>query len=138
MNAPGYTPRTSGLLQGSGGLRQRRKGRTAFGGIRLGDHKRIREEVPDIEEDAKYSEAELLLLAEKILIEDSRGVKDEPAILLVPHMRHRQAHEVYTAQGVPDPSIVQGMYWRTHPNGRAFRTDAEGKAENGFYRMKTL
>lgn len=98
----------------------------------LSDHTRIKNEVPDFQEGIDYTPRELLLLAEKMLIKDPKPVNEAPAILLIPHLRDRQKREIYNQNGVPDPSICEGLYWRTHPQGRIVRP--EGNTDRSFYR----
>lgn len=85
-------------------------------------------EAPEYEPGRRYTKAELSLMADKLLYENSK-VKpstEEPVILLSrSQWRHRYAHEIYCTEGQPDPSIVAGLYWRTHPQGRSFRTPQE-------------
>lgn len=136
-------PKGSGLLRGGGGIRyfpprQRRyrfKREPEWAGLRLSDWERIRKEVPDYDDNIEYSRRELMLLTEKILIEDDKPFQEAPIILLAPHFLERVKREVYCSAGTPDPSIVSGLYWRTHPRGRAWRTPSEMKATAGsFYK----
>jgi hypothetical protein len=94
----------------------------------------IVELVPDYEEGVRYNERQLGYLADKMLILNPDP--DRP-VLFWAQVRSRKRREILTDRGVPDPSIVQGMYWRTHPRGRAWwnyeeRQDDEKK--HGFYR----
>lgn len=133
----GYDAIGSGLLRGSGGIRRRQKRRKTSGwsDVSIQDRQRILKEVPDFEEDVEYTERQLLLLAEKILRADSKPPQEYPAVLFYEHMKDRWRREIYTSNGIPDPSIVQGIYWRTHPNGRKVNSDEQRK-NNGasFYR----
>jgi hypothetical protein len=135
-----YAPRSSGLLHGSGGLRgfRRRRAREGrnFPDLMLSATTRIRDEVPDFDPDLadQYTQRELRLLAEKILLTDPKLASEEPAWLNATSYRYRLAHEIYTASGVPDPAIASGMYWRTHPNGRKWATPEVMRATGcGFY-----
>jgi hypothetical protein len=108
-----------------------------FSDIHLSDQTRIRNEVPDFDESCDYTRRELTLLAEKILIEDPRHIDEHPAILLAPHYMDRLRHEIFVSSGVPQPHVVSGLYWRTHPDGRKWwnreeRADSEKK--RSFYR----
>jgi hypothetical protein len=80
----------------------------------------IKAEIPEFDPryEFEYSARELLLLAEKILLEDPKPAHEAPAWLSANKLRQRQRREIYVANGTPDPSIVSGMYWRTHPDGR--------------------
>jgi hypothetical protein len=83
----------------------------------------------------EYTSRELHLLAEKILLEDPKRSDEEPIYLSMDQLRHRQRKEVQCADGTPDPEIVSGLYWRTHPNGRNWTTAEQRKANaSGFYR----
>lgn len=104
--------------------------------ILLSDWPRIREEVPDFDPDQEYSDRQLQMIAEKILINDPKPHREHPAILLAPHYIERAKREIYTQRGTPDPSIVNGLYWRTHPNGRKFIADPDErrKHDSSFYK----
>ncbi len=103
--------------------------------LMLSDTQRIKQEVPEFQDGIEYTPRELLLLAEKMLLEDPKPIGEDPAILLAEHLRHRQAHEIYNANGIPDPSIQSGLYWRTHPQGRNVDPHFYDKAKGrSFYR----
>lgn len=134
------SPRKSGALKGSGRRwRPRRKNwrKESWGDILIKDWTRIRNEVPDFdpEREFSYSKHELILLAEKMLLEDPKPFREHPQVLLAPHWIERAKREVYVGNGVPDPSVMLGIYWRTHPQGRkvnsAFAREIHGA---GFYR----
>lgn len=133
-----YKPRESGLLRGGGGStrpRSKRHKGTLKNGIKdckLSDRWTLRQAVPNFDPalEFKYSQRELILLAEKILDADPKPAKEHPAILFMDRLLERRKREIYVASGVPDPSVVRGSFNRTHPNGRKLRT---GKGE-GFYR----
>ncbi len=57
----------------------------------------------------------------------SRGNAGDNAILFEEHLIQRRRREIYTTEGVPDPSIVSGIYNRVHPQGRKVNTDAQRK-----------
>jgi hypothetical protein len=67
---------------------------------------------------------------------DVKGIGDKhgPAILFEEHFASRRKREIYTTIGTPDPSIVAGMYNRTHPQGRKVNS-SEQRKKNGasFY-----
>lgn len=47
----------------------------------------------------------------------------------------RLRREVYVGSGTPDPSVVSGIYWRTHPEGRSVNSDEQRKRNGAsFYR----
>lgn len=95
----------------------------------------IIEYVPDFEEGVDYSDYQLELLADRILLINP---DDERPVLFSDHLRRRHMREIYVNNGSPDPSIVEGLYWRTHPQGRAWWSARERAADsenkNGFYR----
>ncbi len=64
-----------------------------------------------------------------------RGIGGEDPILFEEHFQSRKRREIYTAQGTPDPSIVSGIYNRTHPQGRKVNSK-EQRLRNGasYYR----
>lgn len=64
-----------------------------------------------------------------------KGIGGDNPILFEEHFQSRKRREIYTAQGTPDPSIVSGMYNRTHPNGRKVNS-VEQRKRNGasFFR----
>lgn len=125
----GHDSHRSGLLTGGGVRGARPRQNVVRGGhlkhkdfldVHITDPSRIKEDVPDFdpEREFEYSARELLLLAEKILLEDPKPSKEHPAWLSAQKLRMRQKREIYVASGIPDPSIESGLYWRTHPNGR--------------------
>jgi hypothetical protein len=57
---------------------------------------------------------------------------DVPDWLTADEYLRRQRREIYNKEGVPDPSIVEGLYWRVFPGGRKF--NAKRKSNEGFYR----
>jgi hypothetical protein len=64
-----------------------------------------------------------------------RGIGGENPILFEEHFQSRRRREIFTSLGTPDPSIVQGMYNRVHPQGRKVNS-SEQRQKNGasFYR----
>jgi hypothetical protein len=93
----------------------------------------IVEFVPDYEEGMEYNERQLGYLADKMLILNPDS--DRP-VLFSDRLRSRKRREILTDRGVPDPSIVSGLYWRTHPQGRAWWNYEERQEDDnrGFYR----
>jgi len=65
----------------------------------------------------------------------ARGIGGENPILFEEHLHSRRRREIYTTVGVPDPSIVSGIYNRTHPEGRKVNSKEQRK-KNGasFFR----
>lgn len=47
-----------------------------------------------------------------------RKIDGKNPILFESHLHNRRRREIYNAEGIPDPSIVSGIYNRFHPNGR--------------------
>jgi hypothetical protein len=64
-----------------------------------------------------------------------RGIAGEDPILFEEHLYSRKRREIYNQNGVPDPSINEGMFWRTHPQGRKVNSDDQRKRHGAsFYR----
>ena len=140
-------PEGSGLLQGGGvacsparrklSAVKKRPTKNFPRDVHLTDYHALRNFVPDYDPSLEfaYTAWELHVLAEKMLLEDEKKPGDEPAYLTMDMYRNRQRREIQCGDGVPDPAIVCGLYWRTHPNGRAWTTK-EQRAKNGssFYR----
>lgn len=86
-------------------------------------HKSIREAEIELEFDSnhefEYTREELGLIADKILW-DNRDWDRFP-ILFRNQIKRRYQREIYNVNGVPDPEIVSGIYWRAHPQGRKLR-----------------
>lgn len=84
----------------------------------------------------EYSERELHLMAEKLLLDDAKPYDEAPYWLSCEQLRRRQKREVQTSTGTPDPAIVSGLYWRTHPEGRSARLDSRKRADTkaSFYK----
>lgn len=138
----GYDSKGSGLFSGGGGTarskRRRYRGWTKnqLPNLNLYNREEIKE-LPDFDPDLEfvYSGRDLLLLAEKILLNDPKSPDREPRILFMDGLKRRTKHEIYTVEGTPDPSIVKGIYNRTHPNGLRISTE-EQRRKNGasYYR----
>lgn len=141
-------PRSSGLLKGGGGIRRYRRRKSAIKGWgknfpdrMLSDSQAIREEIPDFDPalEFDYTRRELSLLAEKILLEDPKPMAEDPVVLNYSALRHRTKPEIYTSSGIADPTLTEGlngegMYWRTHPNGRKWATEEMRRTTGcGFY-----
>lgn len=64
-----------------------------------------------------------------------RGNDGDNPVLFDTHLEQRRKREIYTANGVPDPEIVSGLYYRTHPQGRKVNTEEQRrKSGAAFYR----
>lgn len=137
-------PHASGLLTGGGFRRFKIRRYVAQGGrlkhfpdVHISDVSNIKREVPDFDPalEFAYTKRELLLLAEKILLEDDKPGHERPAYLSANRLLHRLKREIYCANGTPDPSFVSGLYWRTHPEGRKWKTQEQRKEHgSAFYR----
>lgn len=65
----------------------------------------------------------------------ARGISGENPILFENHLQDRRRREIYTSIGTPDPSIQQGIFNRTHPQGRKVNTKEQRKRHGAsFYR----
>jgi hypothetical protein len=61
------------------------------------------------------------------------SLMDHPRpVLTQDSLRYRLKREIYNVNGVPDPSIVSGMYWRTHPLG--LKHNPNRKPDDPFYK----
>lgn len=98
-----------------------------------------------IEENNKYTGTELDLMADDILRAHSRatspetgkpnGIKGDAPILFEEHIYARKRREIYNQNGVPEPSINEGMFWRPHPQGRKVNSDEQRRRHGAsFYR----
>jgi hypothetical protein len=64
-----------------------------------------------------------------------RGIAGEDPVLFEEHLYSRKRREIYNQNGVPDPSINEGMFWRTHPQGRKVNSNDQRKKHGAsFYR----
>lgn len=64
-----------------------------------------------------------------------KGIDDKhaPAILFEEHFASRRKREIYTTIGTPDPSIVAGIYNRTHPQGRKVNSEEQRKRNGASF-----
>jgi hypothetical protein len=62
-----------------------------------------------------------------------RGIGGDDPILFEEHFQSRRRREIYTSLGTPDPSIVQGQYNRTHPQGRKVNSEEQRKRNGASY-----
>lgn len=114
-----------------------------------------KEEYIEYVEGQTYTSAQLDQIATQMLREDAnrvlehdtqcsgeddckckrRGVGGENPILFESHLYARKRREIMVNSGTPDPSIVQGCYNRTHPQGRKVNDPADRKRMGlSFYR----
>lgn len=92
--------------------------------------------------DEKYSSFELEEMATEILKANAKSINPETGkpnglnnILFEEHLYSRRRREIYNINGTPDPSINEGMFWRTHPQGRKVNSDEQRKKHGAsFYR----
>ena len=98
-----------------------------------------------IEEEENYTASELDLMADEILRAHARainldtgkpnGIKGDNPVLFEEHLYARKRREIYNQNGTPDPSINEGMFWRTHPQGRKVNNDVQRRKHGAsFYR----
>lgn len=62
-----------------------------------------------------------------------KGIKGDAPILFEEHLHQRKRREIYNAIGTPDPSIVAGIYNRTHPEGRKVNSPEQRKKNGASY-----
>lgn len=63
----------------------------------------------------------------------ARGIGGENPILFEEHFQSRRRREIYTSIGTPDPSITQGIYNRTHPQGRKVNSEEQRKRNGASF-----
>jgi hypothetical protein len=63
----------------------------------------------------------------------ARGIDGKDPILFENHLQDRKRREIYTSIGTPDPSIQQGMYNRTHPQGRKVNSKEQRKRNGASF-----
>lgn len=63
----------------------------------------------------------------------ARGIQGKDPILFENHLQDRRRREIYTSIGTPDPSIQQGMYNRTHPQGRKVNSKEQRKRNGASF-----
>lgn len=62
-----------------------------------------------------------------------KGIKGDAPILFEEHLHQRRRREIYNSIGTPDPSIVAGIYNRTHPEGRKVNSPEQRKKNGASY-----
>lgn len=62
-----------------------------------------------------------------------RDIRGPNPILFESHLHNRRRREIYTTEGVPDPSIKQGLYNRTHPQGRKVNSPEQRKRHGASF-----
>lgn len=63
----------------------------------------------------------------------ARGIGGDNPILFEEHFQSRRRREIYTSLGTPDPSIVAGIYNRTHPQGRKVNSEEQRKRNGASF-----
>ncbi len=63
----------------------------------------------------------------------ARGIGGDNPILFEEHFQSRRRREIYTSIGTPDPSITQGIYNRTHPQGRKVNSEEQRKRNGASF-----
>lgn len=62
-----------------------------------------------------------------------RGIGGEDPILFDEHIYQRQKREILNENGVPEPGLVQGIYYRAHPEGRKINSEEQRKKHGASY-----
>lgn len=63
----------------------------------------------------------------------ARGIGGDNPILFEEHLQSRRRREIFPANGTPDPSIVAGIYNRTHPQGRKVNSEEQRRKNGASY-----
>lgn len=63
----------------------------------------------------------------------ARGIGGDNPILFEEHFQSRKRREIYTSIGTPDPSIVAGIYNRTHPQGRKVNSEEQRRKHGASF-----
>lgn len=62
-----------------------------------------------------------------------KGIGGDNPILFENHLQDRRRREIYVTVGTPDPSIVAGLYNRSHPQGRKINSDKQRRVNGASY-----
>lgn len=102
-----------------------------------------RDERIEFEDGKDYNAKELEQLADQWLRDDARSVDEETGkergiggenpILFAEHLYQRQKREILNENGVPEPGLVQGIYYRAHPEGRKINSEEQRKRNGASY-----
>lgn len=102
-----------------------------------------RDERIEYVEGTEYNARELEQLADQFLRDDARtvdeetgkerGIGGENPILFAEHLYQRQKREILNENGVPEPGLVQGIYYRAHPEGRKINSEEQRKRNGASY-----
>jgi hypothetical protein len=82
--------------------------------------------IPEYHPGRSYTRNELEWMADFTIFEHP-SYQPDGTILSEGMWKSRLKHEIYSTRGTPDPNIVSGLYWRTHPQGLKWRTKEERK-----------
>jgi hypothetical protein len=69
----------------------------------------------------------------KYHVRNGGSIRGENPILFEEHLKNRHKREIYNKSGTPDPAFGQGMYNRTHPEGRKVNSDEQRKRNGASY-----
>lgn len=102
-----------------------------------------RDERIEFEEGKEYTARELEQLADQLLRDDARevdpdtgkerGIGGDNPILFPEHIYQRQKREILNENGVPEPGLVRGIYYRSHPEGRKVNSEEQRKKHGASY-----
>lgn len=93
-----------------------------------------------IDPEQHYTPGELDEIATEILRSHARAINPDTGkpnglqgLLFEEHLYSRKRREIYNINGVPDPNIASGNYWRSHPQGRKINTPEQRKRNGASY-----
>lgn len=102
-----------------------------------------RQEAIVFEEGKDYTPRELEQLADQLLRAEARsidpetgkerGIGGDKPILFEEHIHQRRRREILNENGVPDPALGRGLYFRTHPEGRKVNSEEARKKHGASY-----
>ena len=97
----------------------------------------------EYEEGKDYTPKELEQLADQLLRAHAnsinpetgkkRGIGGKHSVLFAQHLYERQKREILNENGVPEPSLVKGFYYRQHPEGRKVNSEEARKSSGASY-----
>jgi hypothetical protein len=97
----------------------------------------------EFEEGKEYTARELDQLTDQLLRAHARsidpetgkerGIGGEDPILFEEHIHQRRRREILNENGVPDPSLASGLYFRTHPEGRKVNSEEARKRHGASF-----
>lgn len=92
----------------------------------------------------EYKASELEAIAYWLLRDDvetidpetgkKKGLRGKDPILFEEHIYQRRRREILNQNGVPEPGLVQGTYWKSHPEGRKINSKEARAKGAGWYR----